>query len=231
MKTLVVIPARGGSRGIPGKNIKPLAGKPLLHYSLELAGSLPGKPTICVSTDDEAIAQSAATAGYPVPFLRPKNLATDTAGTYEVLLHALEYYEQQRQQLFDTLLLLQPTSPLRKPAQVIAAMDLFAKLRPEMVVSVHLSSANPYYNLFEETEEGRLVKSKPAAFVRRQDCPPVYQYNGAIYVISVDALRTKPLHKMSDVGKYLMDEQSTLDLDSELDWKLAEVLLQSSTEE
>lgn len=222
MNTLIVIPARGGSKGIPGKNGKLLGGKPLLHYTLDLVKQLPEEFTVCVSTDDPEIANCANQGGFPVPFMRPAHLATDEAGTYEVLLHALDFYPIGK---FDCLLLLQPTSPFRHLRQVQEALKLFAAKRPELVVSVTLSQANPYYNLFEEDDTGRLKKSKSSSFTRRQDCPPVYQYNGAIYVIDVSTLRSKPLHEMTDIRKVVMDEESSLDLDTPLDWELAELLL------
>lgn len=225
---LVVIPARGGSKGIPGKNIKLLGGKPLLQYSLELAGQVAGEVTVCISTDDPDIAAVAESLGCAVPFLRPQELSGDTAGTYEVLLHALDHYEREQGVHFDRLLLLQPTSPFRRLDQVVEALDLYERHRPQMVVSVVVSPANPYYNLFEE-QDGKLVKSKPGDFVRRQDCPEVFQYNGAIYVIDVAALRKAPLHHFTDVRKLVMDADSSLDLDVPRDWAFAEWLLAAKT--
>lgn len=222
--TLVVIPARGGSKGVPRKNIKLLGGKPLLQYSLEVAKALPAGITVCVSTDDEEIAAVAAAQGFPVPFMRPAALASDTAGSYEVLLHALDFYAGQHGDSFKTLVLLQPTSPFRSVEQVEEALALFEATTPEMVVSVKLAEANPYYNLFEE-RDGRLEKSKPGNFIRRQDCPEVYQYNGAIYVIDVAALRQRRLAEMTDIRKYLMDDLTSFDVDTPLDWAQAEWLL------
>lgn len=226
--TLIVIPARGGSKGIPGKNIKLLAGRPLLHHTLEAIASLPAGATVCVSTDDGGIADCAALAGFPVPFLRPRELATDTAGTYEVLIHALDHYLAAGK-TFSKLLLLQVTSPFRQPNHIMEALALFESSRMDMVVSVTESEANPYYNLFEESD-GVLVKSKPSDYVRRQDCPPVYQYNGAIYVIDVAALRQRPIHRFRKVAKYVMDAESSLDLDAPLDWMVAEMMIAATND-
>lgn len=223
-KLLVVIPARGGSKGIPGKNIKLIGGRPLLAYSIDCARAITADVNICVSTDDPAIRKVAEEEGLAVPFLRPAALATDQAGTYEVLLHAIDYYAALGQE-YDDLLLLQPTSPLRKPHQVIAALELYNEVLPEMLVSVKASAANPYYNLFEESASGYLFKSKESDFIRRQDCPPVYEYNGAIYIVDIPSLRERPMHKLEKVIKYVMDERSSFDLDTPDDWMYLEYLL------
>ncbi len=225
----MVIPARGGSKGVPRKNVKRLGGKPLIAYSLEVARKLSPDYTVCVSTDDEEIAGVAAEEGFPVPFMRPAVLAGDQAGTYEVLIHALDFYQERHDNTFSKLVLLQPTSPFRRVDQVREAIAQFEKDEPEMVVSVKLAEANPYYNLFEE-REGRLEKSKPGYFARRQDCPEVYQYNGAIYVIDVAALRRRRLPEMEDIRKYVMDELTSFDIDTPLDWAQAEWLLAHNEE-
>ena len=124
MKTLYVIPARGGSKGIPGKNIKPLCGKPLIAYSIEVARALADDCDICLSTDSQQIADVAKNMGLEVPFMRPDYLATDKSGTYEVLLHAVQFYADKGIH-YDTLVLLQPTSPFRTAADVQRAIDAY----------------------------------------------------------------------------------------------------------
>lgn len=223
MSLLFVIPARGGSKGIPGKNIKKLGGKPLIEYAIEIARQLADDKDICVSTDSSAIKAIAEMKGLPVPFLRPAELATDTTGTYEVLLHALDFYKSQGQ-LYDKIVLLQPTSPFRKEIHVREAIALWEE-GLEMIVSVKESKSNPYYTLFEENEEGYLVASKIGNYPRRQDCPIAYEYNGAVYVIDVKSLLEKPLQLFTKKKKYIMDEESSLDLDTALDWKFAEYLI------
>ena len=135
MKALVIIPARGGSKGIPHKNIKPLNGKPLIHYTIDVARGIASDEDICVSTDDADIIKCVEEYGLKVPFVRPAELATDTAGTYEVLLHALDFYEKQGK-TYDVVLLLQNTSPFRTVQHVKEALELY---RPDidMVVSVY----------------------------------------------------------------------------------------------
>jgi len=226
MNPLIVIPARGGSKGVPRKNIKLLKEKPLIHYTIEAAQQLFDYKNICVTTDDEEIKTVAEATGIKVPFLRPKELASDTSGSYEVLLHAIEYYENQGY-FPDTLILLQPTSPFRTSNQIEEALKLYSK-DIDMVVSVKETSSNPYYVLFEENENGFLKKSKEANFTRRQDCPKVWEYNGAIYVINIESLKKQPISSFEKIIKYEMDEFSSHDIDTLFDWKLAELMLNQS---
>lgn len=223
MKTLFIIPARGGSKGVPGKNIKPLNGKPLIHYSIDVARSLANDEDICVSTDDTKIKEVVEQTGLKVPFLRPVELATDQAGTYEVLLHALNFYAEKGKQ-YDLLVILQPTSPFRTTDQVRQAINTWEP-GLEMVVSVKITGANPYYVLFEENELGFLVKSKEGAFKTRQECPVVYEYNGAIYVIDVASLKKRHVSKFERIKKFIMDEEASIDIDTPLDWKFAEFIM------
>ncbi|UKJ08231.1 cytidylyltransferase domain-containing protein [Solitalea lacus] len=222
--TLFIIPARGGSKGIPDKNIKPLGGKPLIHWSIAIARALTEDENICVSTDSEKIKEVAEQTGLKVPFLRPQELATDNAGTYEVLLHALQFYKEKGKE-YKNVVLLQPTSPFRSIKQVKEAIELYNE-KLDMIVSVRESSDSPYYTLFEENAAGYLKKSKESNFVRRQDCPKVYAYNGAIYVINVESLLKQPVHQFSKIKKYVMDEISSIDLDTPLDWAWAEFVLE-----
>ena len=220
---IAIIPARGGSKGIPGKNIRSFAGKPLIIHSLKLARCFADDMDICITTDNEEIAEVAAQANYQVPFIRPKTLANDESGMYGVLLHAIQHYKELGRDDYDCVVLLQPTSPVRLPAHVRGVLALYTN-EIDMVVSVKVAEANPYYVLFEENNEGYLVQSKKGNFLRRQDCPQVWQYNGAIYVINPKSLNNKGLHEFTRVIKYPMDAIHSVDLDSELDWQFAEFL-------
>lgn len=222
--TLFVIPARGGSKGIPKKNIKLLGGNPLIQYALETARNFTSDENICVTTDNDEIIEVLKLFNYSVPFKRPDLLASDTAGTYEVLLHALDFYKQMGRN-YMKLILLQPTSPFRKPIHVEEANQLFS-IELDMVVSVKESHANPYFSLVEEDENGYIQKSKPSTFSRRQDAPNVYEYNGAVYIINVTSLRKSPLSAFTKVKKYVMDDIHSLDLDNPLDWEFCEFLLE-----
>jgi len=226
MPYLYLIPARGGSKGIPRKNVKLLGNKSLIAYSIETAMAIAQtNDVICVSSDDDEIIAAATQCGLSVAFKRPAQLATDTAGTYPVILHALNYYAQQ-QQYFDAVVLLQPTSPFRRAEQVQAAITKF-DATVDMVVSVIETAANPYYVLYEEDAEGYLQKSKTANFVRRQDCPTVYELNGAIYVINTQSLRKyQSFAQFKRLRKYHMPQQYHVDLDTPLDWAFAEFLIE-----
>ena len=224
MKPLIVIPARGGSKGVPRKNIKVLGDKPLIQYTIDAAKGVFDDEFICVSTDDFEIKSVVEQLGLKVPFLRPNELASDTAGTYEVLLHAISYYESKGY-FPDTLILLQPTSPFRTSAHIKEALKFYHE-SIDMVVSVKETKANPYYILFEEDRNGYLKKTKEANFTRRQDCPKVWEYNGAIYIINVKALKEKTISQFTKVCKFEMDETSSHDIDTLLDWKIAEIILQ-----
>ncbi|RPH30787.1 MAG: acylneuraminate cytidylyltransferase family protein [Bacteroidales bacterium] len=223
MKPLVVIPARGGSKGIPRKNIKFLGGKPLIQYTIEAAREVFDDPLICVSTEDIEIKTVVESLGLKVPFIRPSELASDTTSTYEVLIHAIKHYEAKGYKP-DTLILLQPTSPFRTGKHILESIQLF-DYNCEMVVSVKITKSNPYYILFEENKDGYLIKSKEAKITRRQDCPLVYELNGAIYVIKVDSLKAKPLTEFTKLRKFIMDEKSSHDIDTFFDWELAELLI------
>ncbi|MBN8589318.1 MAG: acylneuraminate cytidylyltransferase family protein [Rhodothermia bacterium] len=226
-KILFVIPARGGSKGIPHKNIKPLGGKPLIHYTLEFARLFTTDENICLTTDCNRIAECAKEIKYFVPFFRPAHLATDEAGTYEVLQHALAYYEN-RNFFYNTIVLLQPTSPFRTQKHLIEMLKSFST-DDEMLVSVCESKSNPYYNLFEENSDGYLKISKENVNVnRRQDVPPVYEYNGSIYIISSNSLKThKGFRDFKKVKKYVMPEIYGVDLDSIVDWGFAQYILKT----
>lgn len=228
MRTLVIIPARGGSKGIPRKNIKPFDGKPLIYYTIDCARAICPDEDICVSTDDAEIISVVEQYGLKVPFVRPAELATDTAGTYEVLLHALDFYEKQGRH-YDIVVLLQNTSPFRTPEQVKEALSLYRE-DVDMVVSVKECAANPYYCVFEENQEGFLHICKGEGNIfRRQDAPKVYEYNGAIYVMNAEVLKTTHMHKMQKRVKYVMDDMSSFDLDTMWDWKMAEMIKKEKT--
>ena len=220
---LVVIPARKGSKGIPQKNKKLLNGKPLISYTIEAALKVFDKSQICVSTDDLDIVKIAESYGLNVPFIRPAELSTDSAGSQEVLEHAHNYY---RGNGFDAsiILLLQPTSPLRTAEHILEAAAGYIN-DCDMLVSVVESKANPYYNLMEENSEGFLHKSKSGNFISRQEIPKVYEINGAIYFINTLSLLKQPIYSFSKVKKYVMPFESSIDIDVPSDWMYTEFLL------
>ncbi len=224
MNYLVIIPARGGSKGIPYKNIKELGGKPLITYSIDIARQITTDENICVSSDDDKIIHVVEEYGLSVPFKRPAELATDNVGTDGVLLHALKYYENKGRS-YDVIILLQPTSPFRQKTDLINAINQYSP-DIDMVVSVKEASSNPYYNIFEENSEGFLHISKGGGSIpRRQDAPKVWEYNGSIYIINAIRLKDKGLSGLTRIKKLIMDDIYSVDLDTPFDWLIAEMLL------
>lgn len=221
MNILAVIPARGGSKGLPGKNIRPLCGKPLICYAIDTARSVVNDCDICVSTDDYQIKETVDNYGLEVPFLRPQELATDTATTNDVLRHAIEFYENQGRK-YDAILLLQPTSPLRTNKQVREAVELFDKSL-DMVMGVKKSHAAAV--MCHENEAGLLVNTLSGEANRRQDVQAFYEVNGAVYVINVKSLKEKGLPKFDKRVKYVMDAKNSIDIDTILDFEMTEFML------
>ncbi len=229
MKPLYIIPARGGSKGIPRKNIKELCGKPLIAYTIEAALKASARTGgyILLSTDDSEIADTARRYGLRVDYMRPAELATDTAGSREVMLDAMDWANGQRID-YDTVVLLQPTSPLRTADDIAGAEALYDGTA-DMVVSVCVSDANPYYNLFETSADGTLHVCKGDGLItRRQDAPTVYEYNGAVYVINPRSLRSMPLGAFPVRIPYLMPASRSIDLDTPADWARAEALISNA---
>ena len=225
---LYIIPARGGSKGIPRKNIKELAGKPLIGYSIEAALSLAPTERICLSTDDEEIAAVGRSLGLDVTYMRPPELATDTAGSREVIIDAMDYYES-RGVAFDCVVLLQPTSPLRTADDISRCLDRYTP-DVDMVVTVKEAACNPYYNCFETDSDGYLRISKgEGLYTRRQDVPPAWEYNGAVYVINPESIRRMPLGVFPRRVPVEMPRSRSIDLDTPMDWLIAETIINQQT--
>ena len=221
--TLFVITARGGSKGLPGKNIKELCGKPLIAYSIDVARAFTSDENICVSTDSEEIKRVVEAYGLKVPFIRPDYLATDTATSNDVLVHAVNYYKGQNRE-YRKLCLLQPTSPLRTAEDVKGAMDLYRD-DIDMVVSVVKSHAPAV--LCQDDEEGfvQLVYNKKA--LGRQQLPDMYEYNGAVYVMNVSSLLEKGMSGFSKRVKYVMSKEHSVDIDDIYDFYQVESILKN----
>lgn len=220
MKTFGLIPARGGSKGIPRKNIKLIAGKPLIAWTIEAALRSALLDAVVVSTDDPEIAEVARRAGAQVPFMRPAELAQDQTPGLDPVLHALAQLPQ-----YDAVLLLQPTSPLRTTEDIDACLRLAVQRRAPSVVSVSEPDMHPYwtYRLTEGQTLERLVAAAPVA--RRQDLPAVVAVNGALYFAEADWLRRSSGFVGAETLAYAMPRERSIDLDTPLDWKFAELLL------
>lgn len=221
MKILYLIPARGGSKGIPHKNIKLLHGKPLIQYSIEVARKFAADDDICISTDDLQIKAVAEGLGLKVPFLRPDYLASDTAGTSDVIIHALDFYSKQGKE-YDVVVLLQPTSPLRTVQNVKDCLAIYTD-EYDMVTTVKESNVSAV--LCKENTHGYLEQVIGGNNVRRQEAEKLYEYNGAVYVINANAVKNKGLGRFTKIKKFVMSEENSVDIDTMLDWKFCEMLL------
>lgn len=221
MRILYIIPARKGSKGLPGKHTKILGAKSLIEYSIHFAlENIKDGDELCVSTNDLTVAEIAKSNGVSIPFIRPEELSDDSASSYDVIMHALNFYDGLGK-TFDAILLLQPTSPFRKQLDFISLINEFDD-DTDMVVSVKLVKDSPYFNLFEESSEGFLQKCKDSNFVRRQDCPFVYAFNGSMYLINTNTIRHSTLSEFKKVKKIIMPEERSVDIDTFADWTLAE---------
>lgn len=220
------IGARKGSKGVPGKNFRPICGKPLIDWSLDQLFDCPLVDAVVVSTDDEAIYAHAIAKGALEIGLRPAHLATDTAGKWGVWQHALEASEALTGPA-TAFLDLDCTSPLRLPEDITQALALFAKEAPDMVMSCCEARKNPYFNLVEPDASGALHVSKPlpGGVVARQQAPVVYEHAASTYVVAPAYLKKAKSLYEGRVIPYLMEADRCVDIDSPFDFKLVEFLL------
>lgn len=228
-KILLTIAARGGSKGVKNKNIRQLCGKPLIAYTVMQAKKWGKANRIICSTDSVEIASIAKKYGADVPFIRPRELATDTAGKLEVIRHALKAAEENYNEKYGIIIDLDVTAPIRKVSDIDGAYKLFVENRPKSVFSVTACRKNPYFNMVEVNHRGiaTLVKIPVGAIKRRQDAPVVYDMNASIYAYDREYLLSKGA-KSAISGRslvWVMDALSSVDIDSELDFQFIEYLI------
>jgi CMP-N,N'-diacetyllegionaminic acid synthase len=227
MRVLGVIPARGGSKGLPRKNIRVLAGKPLLAYTAEAALAARRLSRVVLTTDDEGIAEVGRQWGIEVPFLRPAELAEDDTPTLPVVQHAVRWLEH-RGDSFDSVCLLQPTNPLRRAEHIDACIELLEASGADAVVTVLPVPAehNPHWVYFQSSEGLlHLSTGEPVPIARRQDLPPAFHREGSVYVTRRRVLiEQNSLYGERLVG-YPMDPAESVNIDSPADLDRAERLL------
>ncbi len=225
MKVLALIPARGGSKRLPGKNIRPLGGKPLIVWSIEIAQGITEICDILVSTDDAAIAAISRAAGALVPWLRPAELATDTASGTDAALHALDWYEREKGRV-DGLLLLQPTSPFRSRKTLIRGIELFKTNQGRPVIGISPAVSHPMWCFRIEVDSMQPFVEGGGLHLRSQDLPPAYVVNGAFYLINPNDLkRDRTFFSEAMVPLVIDHPVESLDIDTEYDWQTAEAML------
>jgi CMP-N,N'-diacetyllegionaminic acid synthase len=225
-KVVCVIPARGGSKGIPRKNIKELAGKPLIAYTIEQALQSKYIDRVIVSTEDIEIANISKQYRAEVPFMRPDDLAGDQVGTVDVLLHAINWFEEHKYD-FDILVLLHTTTPLRVSKDIDACIELLHGTKSDNVFSVTESHRNPYFNMVEIDKEGKVKLAKEGAFNTRQSAPRVYDMNASIYVWWKEILKKEKKIFLSGSKIFEMPKERSIDIDDDFDFRMAEYFLKN----
>lgn len=226
MKILGIIPARGGSKGVKKKNIRLLKDKPLIYWTLNECEKINDELDFIVSTDDEEIAEICSKYNFPVHSLRPDHLATDNALTLDVLTHELLEYEKRMSVSFDYVLLLQPTCPMRKSDHIVDCINLIKKYSPDSVVSIKDVQGN-HPNRMKIIDEGMLVNYVDTGIEDmrpRQSLPKVFIRNGAIYLTKAELIRENKTLVGEKCIPYLMDENDSINIDTELDFLTAEQL-------
>lgn len=230
---LCVIGARGGSQGVPGKNIRPLLGKPVIAWAIEKAMAVPGIDRVVVSTDSEQIAEVARAAGADVPFMRPLKLASSDAGKFQVWQHALEACERLDGMVYDLYVDIDCTNPLIETSDIEGTLQHFRSLcqegrDPDAVFTVSEARRNPYFNLVESDAEGVLKMSKSfgdGTVLARQRAPAVFEHVAGTYVLTARYLRSANHLLDGRAFGYQIPPDRAFDIDSELDFSIIEFLL------
>tara|TARA_B100001175_G_C19505766_1_gene640768 strand:+ start:680 stop:1378 length:699 start_codon:yes stop_codon:yes gene_type:complete len=223
---LFIIPARRDSKGLPDKNVKKLKGKPLIEYTIDYAKkNQNSKDIICVTTNDCRIKKIINKYKRVDLIDRPEYLSQDSTSMEEVINHSVEYYEK-RNFFFNSIILLQPTSPLRKKIDFLNLKSSYNETI-DMVVSVKKSKENPYYLLYEENKDGFLKKSKELNISRRQDAPNVYCLNGSFFMININSIKNKSIQDFTKIIKVEMPAERSIDVDDEMDWKFLKFLIKN----
>lgn len=226
---VAVVPARGGSKGLPGKNLRRLGGLPLVAHTILAAKQARTLDRVILSTDSREIARVGKRYGAEVPFLRPPELATDEAPMAPVLVHTVAWIEGNEGKLVDVVVILQPTSPLREAAHIDAGVRLLLESGAESVVGLCEVQHSPYW--MRVIRDGRVEPFQPdtleSRFQRRQELPKVYQVNGAFYASRRAVIMERGQVLGEDVRGLIMEQEASVDIDSSVDLMLAEAILRA----
>lgn len=223
---IAIIPARGGSKGLPGKNIREFGGEPLIAHTIKAALSANGIDKVIVTTDSEEIATVAKVAGAEVPFLRPDELASDTAKAVDVYIHAVEFMEKQDNCEIEKFMVLLPTAPLRTNVHIEQALEMFYKEKPETLISMQEAETPPTW-YFEKDEKERITNAglgRGTVVDNRQVNKTYYIPNGAIYILDHKLLKEKRTYYSDNTIAYIMSAEESVDIDTMLDFEFAEFL-------
>jgi CMP-N,N'-diacetyllegionaminic acid synthase len=227
---LCTICARGGSKGVKNKNIKELHGKPLIVYTIEQAKASGLFDHIVISTDSDDIANIAKKYGAEVFFKRSAEMASDTAGKFDVIRDAFQRSEEYYNKKFDYLIDLDATAPLRNIEDIVNAYEQFKNDNNDNLITAMPSRKSPYFNLVEQDKNGKVYLSKTLddAIVRRQDAPKSYDMNASIYIWKRDVILNQNKLFLENTGLYVMPEERSIDIDTELDYKFVEFLMKEN---
>ncbi|BBM87893.1 acylneuraminate cytidylyltransferase family protein [Candidatus Uabimicrobium amorphum] len=226
---LAIIPARAGSKRVPNKNIKDLAGKPLIGWTIEAATKSRYIDNVVVSTDSEKAIEVAKSYDIEVPFVRPAHLATDAASSMDVITHALEFLQKASSSTYEYIMLLQPTSPLRDHMDIDNAIEFCFEKNAEAVISVCEMEHSPLWsNTLPEDNSMENFISKEVSHKRSQELPTYYRLNGAIYLAKTEKfLLDKTFFLEKNIFAYVMPNEKSVDIDNEIDMYLAQSLILS----
>lgn len=225
MEVLAIIPARGGSKGLPGKNIKPLNGKPLIAYTIAEAFSSKKVNRIVVSTDDASIAEVSKKYGAEVPFLRPQALSNDKSPTVDAVIYTLDRLAESESYIPDLVCLLQCTAPLKTSEHIDGAINKLIASGMDGIVSICETEAHPFWmQVFNGDKLQNFIPQKEK-ITRRQDLPVVYRLNGAFWIVKTQNLMKEKSLIVSNQTGYVMKSEDSVDIDNELDFKIAELLI------
>ncbi|MEM8970673.1 MAG: acylneuraminate cytidylyltransferase family protein [Pseudomonadota bacterium] len=225
---IAIVPARGGSKGLVGKNVLPLAGKPLIHYTLECAIASNAISRVIVTTDSEEIANAARQIkGVEVPFLRPPELASDTAQAADVYLHAADWLRHNEKTFDAEVCGLLPTAPLRAPEDVDACIDLYMERSAHVVLGVSLAKPASWQQTMDGNGQLRPIPQIANSIDNRQSFGNAVAPNGSVYVLNVDALRATRTYFGARTFGYLMPADRSIDIDGEDDLRIADALLKA----
>ena len=226
-KILCTICARGGSKGVKNKNIKHINGKPLIAYTIEQAKASKLFDYIVISTDSDEIASIAKEYGAEVFFKRSAEMASDTAGKLDVIRDAFVRSEEHYDKKYDYLIDLDATAPLRDTDDIVNSFKQFLKDNNDNLITAMPSRRSPYFNLVEQDKSGKVYLSKKLddTIVRRQDAPKSYDMNASLYIWKRDTILNEKTLFLNKTGLYVMPEERSIDIDTELDYKFVEFLM------
>ena len=227
---LCTICVRGGSKGVKNKNIKPINGKPLIAYTIEQAKKSGLFEHIVISTDSDDIAAIAKEYGAEVFFKRSDEMASDTAGKLDVIRDAFQRSEEHYNEKYDYLIDLDATAPLREVKDIVKSFEQFLNDNNDNLITAMPGRRSPYFNLVEVDKKGKVYLSKTLdnSIVRRQDAPKSYDMNASIYIWKRDVILNSKTLFLEKTGLYVMPEERSIDIDTELDYKFVEFIMKEN---